>query len=321
MKKLLAIFAGVLVLLFAGCEKQRTVVDAEPQTTWITDVDEAKALAKETGKSVLIVFTGSDWNEQSQEMNETVFTGEFFEKASPEYVLCNIDIVQDETLMDLEQLEKNYIAAATYAVQVLPFFVMLTPDGDVYGKTMATESTFTTEGLLVYLESYFPERDKLVSLKEKIDKSRGVNRAVNIDNFIEALSPTQREEYGDLIREVPELDKKNKKGLRSKYLLQIAYLDAIGYYQNGNLLAAGEGFRTVAESGELDPAQTQEALYMASYMFAMSGQVDNAAIISMLEMAILADPENPGSSQIQYIIDGMNAELEGYDGVPLEEFE
>ena len=67
---------------------------AKPQTAWITDIETAKTTSQKTKKDLLVVFTGSDWNDPSKQLVKDVFTGDFFKKGSKKFVLCNIDIVQ-----------------------------------------------------------------------------------------------------------------------------------------------------------------------------------------------------------------------------------
>ena len=276
---------------------------AQAQTTWVTDVEEGKKDAAKNNKNMLIVFTGSDWNDQSKDLITDVFTDEFFKKGSKKYVLCNVDIVKDKTLMDATQLQTNYTIASQYNVQSLPLFVLLTPDGDVYGTTSVTDETGTIDGLLNLLATFDEAKEKLVDLKKKINSSEGVEKAQNIDLFIEAVDPSQREQYADLIRQVPDLDSDGTAGLKGKYQLQAAYLDALALYQAGDLTSAGDCFIKLTEGSTLDPAQLQQAWYMGAYMYAMSGGVEEEKVIGLLEKAVAADPQNPGSAQIQATID------------------
>ncbi len=296
MNKKIAIIAAAAFALLAGCSK--------PQTAWIADFEEAKAASQKTGKDLLIAFTGSDWNDPSKELLASTFTADFFKKASKTYVLCNIDIVQDEKLMDKAKLEKNYSVATKYGVQALPFIALLTHEGDLYGAAATDDACKTTAGLFTFLDGFKDARKKMVDLKKAIKTSKGIERAKNIDTFLEAVQASQRENYDLMIREIPNLDADGKAGLKGKYLLQIAYLDAIKLYQAGKLVEAGDCFLGLTGDGtSLDAAQLQEAWYMGAYMNAMSGKVDNAKVIEWLEKAIASDPTNPGSKQIQATID------------------
>ncbi len=295
MKKQHAVLAALLAVLFAGC--------AKAQTTWITDLDTAQATAAKAKKDLLIVFTGSDWNDPSKELVTNVFTDDFFRKGSKDYVLCNIDIVQDETLMDKALIEANYASASSYGVQELPYVVLQTAEGDVYAASGTGETAGTLDGFFTHLASFKETRDKLVSLKKNINNSKGAERAVNIDLFIEAVDPSRRESYAALIREVPTLDADGKAGLKGKYELQAAYLDAVALYQAQKMTEAGEIFLRLAGGGSLNGAQMQEAWYMGAYMYAMSGTVENAKVIEWLEKAIAADPDNAGTTQIKATIE------------------
>ncbi len=299
MKTRIILLTALLTMLFAGC--------AKAQTAWITDLDTAQSEAGKTKKDLLIVFTGSDWNDPSKELIAKVFTEEFFKQGSKNFVLCNIDIVQDEKLMDKALIDTNYKVATKYNIQALPSIVLQTSEGDVYASSGETEATKTTEGFFTFLDTFKEARKKLVDLKQLIKTTKGVEKAANIDLFIEALDPSRREQYAALIREVPVLDGDGKAGLRGKYQLQVAYLDAVTLYQAGSLTQAGDLFIKTAEGGTLDAPQTQEAWYMAAYMYAMSESVDNDKIIGMLEKAIAADPGNAGTGQIKATIDQIKA--------------
>lgn len=300
MKKKLAAFSAALILLLAGC--------AKAQTAWVTDLDAAKETASKGKKDLLLVFTGSDWNDPSKELITTVFTDAFFAKGTKDYVMCNVDIVQDQELMSAEQSEKNYKIASDFGVQALPYVVLLTNEGDMYASSAMAEDATTLEGFFAFLDTFKDAKTKLVDLKKKIASSKGVERAKVIDTFLEAVDPSQRQNYSDMIREVPTLDADNAEGLKEKYVLQIAYLDAVVLYQEGKLVEAGDLFLVLADGGGLNAAHTQEAYYMGAYMNAMSGSTDNDKVITWLEKAIAADPENPGSEQIKSTIEQIKAQ-------------
>jgi hypothetical protein len=299
MKKSLIAVAALTAIVLAGC--------AKPQKAWITDIDEAKAASHKQKKDLLIAFTGSDWNDPSKELIAKVFTPEFFKKASKGYVLCNIDIVQDESLLDSKILNKNYKTSTEYGVQGLPLFVLQTPADDVYASTVPQDGEQTSDKLLSYLATFKDSRKKIVDMKKAIDSSKGAERAKAIDKFIETVDPSRRESYGDLMRQVPDLDSDGAAGLKGKYQLQIAYLDAIGLYQQSKMVEAGDLFLKLAEEGSLSAAQTQEAYYMGAYMNAMAGTVEQEKILGWLQKAIDADPQNEGTGQIKTTIEQLKA--------------
>lgn len=295
MKKYLAVLAALVSLIAVGCSK--------PQTAWITDIDAAIAASGKAGKPLLVVFTGSDWNDESKRLIENVFNADFFKRGTKGFVMCNLDIIQDEASVDPKVLERNYKAVSEYGVQAMPAFVLVTKKGDIYGSANLDETIIDAESFFTLAEGFGEEGKKLLDLRATVDKSKGVDRAKNIDVFIDALVPAQRERYADLMREVIDIDADGSAGLKGKYLLQTTYLDAINLYQQGKLADAGDRFFAIAKGEYLTNAQKQEAWYMGAYMYAMSETVDNALIISWLEEAIAADPENEGTGQIRATIE------------------
>lgn len=305
MKKHIVIAITLVALTLAGC--------AKPQTAWINDLDQAKTTAEKSKKDLLVVFTGSDWNDQSKELINNVFTADFFKKGSKNYVLCNIDIIQDESVMDPAIIEKNYAIAMSFGIQGLPYFVLQTNTGEIYASGAIPDTN--TEEFLPFLESFNESKKDIVSLKKKIASSKGVERAQNIDAFIDILNPSQRQDYADLIREVPGLDADGSAGLKGEYQLQVAYLDAMPLYQAQNLTAAGDCFFSITDTESLSSSQNQEAWYMGAYMYAMSQTVENEKVIEWLEKAIAADPDNQGAPEIRSTIDQIKASPEGTSAV------
>ncbi len=298
MKKTLLYLSVFILLLSAGCSRN--------QKTWITDLDSAEMLAQKKGKDVMLVFTGSDWSEESKVLAESVFTDKFFSTGSKNFVLCNIDVLRDETKLDQEVLEKNYQAANRFAVQQIPSVFLITPEKDIYGVFSPEPEVTSPSAFFSRVESFAEKRGLLVSLKEKIRTTEGIDKARNMDQFLDELYPIQRDTYRDYIEEITRIDEDGTAGLGAKYLLQLEYLRAMDYYQENNMEAAGEGFFALARSGKLDPAKKQEALYMGTYMYAMAETVPNAKLVEWLEEAIAADPENPGVTQIRTMIDKLS---------------
>lgn len=306
MKKHLFIAAVVASVLAVSC--------AKPQTAFITDYEQAKEASTKSKKDLVVVFTGSDWNEPSKTVLGTIFTEDYIKKVSRKFVLCNVDIVQDTSLADESVVQKNYTIASDYGVQAMPWFVLQTAEGELYGSTAGSEENLTQDGVISLFNSFTDRRKELVALKKKIGSEKGQAKAVAIDAFLTAVSSNRREQYSDLIRQVPDLDPDNTAaaadgttGLRGKYMLQAAYLDAIGKYQSGDLVEAGNVFFAVLDTAPLTASQKQEAMYMGAYMQAMSGQVDNTKVVEWLEKAIEADPEGEGAGQIRATIDQIRA--------------
>lgn len=301
MKRILALTVSLAILALASC--------AKPQTAWITDIDEATALATKTKKPLLIVLTGSDWNEESKALSTNVFTDEFFKAGTSKYVLCNLDILEDDSAVDQAIAERNFKAAEALGVTGIPTLILLTHLGDVYANVQLEPTLAGPEAFYTIADAHLDNGKKLADLRKKADSAKGVARAKGLDAFLEALAPGQREKYSEMIREIPTLDPDGSAGLKGKYLLQTTYLDAIGLFQSGKVTEAGQSFFALAETGGLTPAQEQEAWYMGAYMYAMSETVDNALVISWLEKALATDPDGPGAANIKSTLEQVRAML------------
>lgn len=301
MKKTFGLIVSFAILALASC--------AKPQTAWITDIDDATAASAKAKKPLLIVLTGSDWNEDSKTLAANVFNEAFFKAGTSKYVLCNLDILEDDSAVDQAVAERNYKAAEALGVTGIPTLILLTHLGDVYANVQLDPTLAGPEAFYVVADAHLENGKKLASLRKKADSSKGAERAKALDAFLEALAPGQREKYKEMIREIPTLDADGAAGLKGKYLLQTTYLDAVTLFQEGKVTEAGQSFFSLAEAGGLTPAQEQEAWYMGAYMYAMSETVDNALVVSWLEKAIAADPDGPGVANIKATLEQVRALL------------
>lgn len=122
---------------------------------WLTDVDEAVAVAKKENKSVMIEFTGSDWCPPCIAMQKNVFSKkEFFEKASEKFVLVYLDFPRGDT----EVRDKNMPLAEKYKVEAYPTIVLLDGEGKEFTRFIASQHP-TVEGFLAHLDASIEKRD------------------------------------------------------------------------------------------------------------------------------------------------------------------
>jgi len=291
--------AAVVAIALTAC--------AKPQTAWITDLDEALQASQKGKKALLIVFTGVDWDEKTPGLNEKVFTPEFFAKESKKFVLCNVDIPRDGESVAPEVMERKYQGATEYGVNTIPYLVLISADGDVYGATAINDDAINPEAFTTLIHTYDEAGKTLVGLRKKIAKASGIDKATAIDEYLEKITASQREKHEDLIREVITLDSDGKAGLKSKYLIQVTYLEAINLYKEERVAEAGARFIALAESGQLAPAQEQEAWYMGAYMHAMSKEIQQEQVLAYLEKAIAADPDSESAAQIKLTMEQIAA--------------
>ena len=127
---------------------------AKPLDGWSTDLPAAMKQAKDSGRQVLVEFTGSDWCPPCIAMRKNVFSKkEFIDAASKQFVLVEIDLPKGDKAVK----EKNRPVAEQYRIDGFPTVLLLTPDDREFGRFYASEHP-TVEKFLAHL-------DKLLAAK------------------------------------------------------------------------------------------------------------------------------------------------------------
>lgn len=105
---------------------------------WGYDLEEAKLLAKENDKTVILVFQGSDWCRPCVMLKEEIFETTTFQLyAKDHYVLVEADFPRKpENALPAEQQEKNRALGLKYNPRgIFPFVVIMDKEGEVLGET------------------------------------------------------------------------------------------------------------------------------------------------------------------------------------------
>ena len=107
---------------------------------------------------------------------------------------------------------------------------------------------------------------KVKSLKAKLEKASGVNKAKLIDELYNSVDENFTYQFQDLIAEFPTLDPENKTGKLGQYKLLLAYDESLAIFnESGDITAATQVFIDLAESGLLNSEEYQTAYYNANY--------------------------------------------------------
>ena len=110
---------------------------AHEDQTWFDDYDAAAAAAKEQGKDLLVDFTGSDWCGWCIKLHDEVFQHDvWMEAAQKDYILVALDFPRAEEIKaKVPNPERNEELQGKYGVRGFPTILMMTADGEVYGRT------------------------------------------------------------------------------------------------------------------------------------------------------------------------------------------
>ena len=104
---------------------------------WQTDFEEAKKLAAEQNKNIVIVFSGSDWCAPCIKLDKNIWQSEAFKKeAAEEWVLVKANFPRKKANeLSKEQTEHNRKLAEKYNIEgSFPLVVILDKNGKVLGK-------------------------------------------------------------------------------------------------------------------------------------------------------------------------------------------
>ena len=104
---------------------------------WQTDFEEAKRIASEQNKNIIIVFSGSDWCAPCIKLDKNIWQSEVFKsEAAEEWVLVKANFPRKKANeLSKEQTEHNRKLAEKYNIEgSFPLVVILDKSGKVLGK-------------------------------------------------------------------------------------------------------------------------------------------------------------------------------------------
>ncbi|MCL1827676.1 MAG: thioredoxin family protein [Candidatus Cloacimonetes bacterium] len=129
MSKKWVIIAMIVLLASISCKATKS------EGNWTEDYTAAVQKAKDTDKTILINFTGSDWCGWCMKLSKEVFTQpEFQEYATGNLILFKADF--PNKIKQTEQLKtQNQALAKKYNIEGFPTILLLDKDEQVLGQT------------------------------------------------------------------------------------------------------------------------------------------------------------------------------------------
>ena len=104
---------------------------------WKFDFEEAKQLANEENKNIILVFSGSDWCAPCIKLDRNIWQSEAFKKeANANWIIIKADFPRKKAnQLEDSQTEKNRKLAEKYNVEgSFPLVVILDKSGKILGK-------------------------------------------------------------------------------------------------------------------------------------------------------------------------------------------
>lgn len=104
---------------------------------WKYNFEEAKQIASEEGKNIIIVFSGSDWCAPCIKLDKNIWQSEVFQKeASKEWIIVRADFPRKKAnTLSKEQTDHNRMLADKFNQEgSFPLVVILDKNGKLLGK-------------------------------------------------------------------------------------------------------------------------------------------------------------------------------------------
>jgi len=105
---------------------------------WLTDFEEAKNIASQNNRNIVLVFQGSDWCAPCIKLEKEILNSdEFVSYSKAHFVMLKADFPRKKkNKLDKEQQEKNSKLAEIYNTKgFFPLVVVLNNEGKVLGKS------------------------------------------------------------------------------------------------------------------------------------------------------------------------------------------
>jgi len=105
---------------------------------WLTDFDEAKKIAIEKDRKIILVFQGSDWNGLCKRLDRQIWSNqEFQDYAKEHYVMLKADFPKrrENELSEVQNKKNKKLLDKYNRDGIFPFVVILSKNGEVLGIT------------------------------------------------------------------------------------------------------------------------------------------------------------------------------------------
>jgi protein disulfide-isomerase len=127
-------FLGICLSVLAGSLAVNAAAANGHDYPWHTDYAKAQAAASESGKPILLKFTGSDWCPPCMRLDQEVFQSEeMITYADDSLVSVYVDFPRRKSL-PAAQKQHNDSLAKEFGIKYFPTVWIVSPDGQKLGQ-------------------------------------------------------------------------------------------------------------------------------------------------------------------------------------------
>jgi protein disulfide-isomerase len=132
---------------------------------WETDFAKASTNASKSGLYMLLDFSGSDWCGWCMKLDKEVFSKPDFKAYAKTNLVCVLVDFPQQKHQSKKIKDQNAALGRKYGIKGYPSVIILSPDGDVVGKTGYQEGG--AKKYVAYLNELIAEHKKQHPEKEK----------------------------------------------------------------------------------------------------------------------------------------------------------
>lgn len=279
-----------LALLLCLAAAAGPVLSAPPvpglRETWHSDFDKAIAVARESGKENLLVFTGLEWEGRSRGFRDKVMGDPGFIRAvGKRFVLAHIDL--PETPRDVKDLTgveaRGYRLARGLKLRGFPAVYLCSSDGRPYA--MLAQSAEEPAAFARLIDG---KRTEHAEAMRAIGRLSGPDRAIAIDAWLDSIPGPLRMLHRDKIEDLIAADPENVTGLRSEHHLALMIPEARSLRYGGKLEEAEALYLRIVGEAEPEGEALQQVYYELADVYFQRKDYD--CLLETLDLAIEAAP-------------------------------
>ncbi len=270
---------------------------------WMTNYEQARKKAAQTGKGLLMDFSGSDWCTWCIKLDEEVFSHDVFkETATKDFVLVLLDYPHNKSKIPPEIQAQNEQLKQKHGIQGYPTVILADAKGRPYAKT-----GYQAGGPETYLRHLAELRQKGTEIAKYLKQAaapdlKPVDRVRLLDKAVDGIDlPLLVEFYGDVVDRIMTLDTDNKAGIKEKYELRIRVARAEKALGSRNTKKAIELYEAIIHDFQPTGEQAQSLYFSLSEAHFGAKHMDKAK--AGLEKALQAAPESKTAARIKMIME------------------
>lgn len=281
---------------------------------WETDLEQALKKASQSGRPVLVDFTGSDWCPACIHLRKKIFDTDAFAKYAEDghFILVELDFPRGAGKMPPEQLKHHEGLMRRYGVTAFPTVLLMEGDGSPYARVVG--ATREQSEYLQKLEAAGKVRRNLKEALAAAGKLKGDEKR---EKLVEAMKlvPEELQPYQQgLIAEIISVDPQDKYGFakrgedarvlaEQRLMMQRFYEKHQGAFASRNLSGSRDEALDMLERKDLLPPIRLEISKYVSDCYVMERNFPKA--LEYLEKARDADPESTQGKKLGPWIDNM----------------